>query len=271
MTAKETPKLQGVAETLLIPLYLVARESGRPDAIIQDERAVQTIQRIDYDFPAIKLREHDAVFICMRRREFDRQVCRFLADHPEAVVVHIGCGLDSRFERLDNGQVVWYDLDFPDVINLRRQLFKNPCPRYQMLDTSVLESGWLDQIASQKPAPIIFVAEGVFVYFETEQVKRLVRTLRERFPGAELVIDAATPLMVALDNLHLAFTKMKARTHWGLKDPHELEGWARGIELLEAYYYFERPEPRLKSVAWMEHITAISKGSGIFHYRLGQS
>ena len=93
MAAIETPKLHGVAETLLIPLYFVARESSRPDAIIRDGRAVQAIERIDYDFSAIKLREHDAVFICMRRREFDRHVRDFLARHPDAAVAHIGYSL----------------------------------------------------------------------------------------------------------------------------------------------------------------------------------
>jgi len=58
----------------------------------------------------------------LRNREFDRYAQDFLRCHPEAVVVHIGCGLDSRFERVDNGQVEWYDLDLPHVIELRRKL-----------------------------------------------------------------------------------------------------------------------------------------------------
>jgi hypothetical protein len=93
--------------------------------------------------------------------------------------------------------------------------------------------------------------------------------LHERFPKAELVFDAASPLMIALDNLHLMATRVKARVHWGLKKSTDLEAWAPGIRLLKAWYYFDESEPRLQSVSWMKPITAISRGSGIYHYRLG--
>jgi O-methyltransferase involved in polyketide biosynthesis len=269
MTVKEAPNLQGVAETLLIPLDVIARESRRPDAILKDETAAQLIQRIDYDFSGIQLRQHDQVLLCIRHREFDRLVSQFLARHPRAVVVHIGCGLDTRFDRVDNGQVEWYDLDLPEVIGLRARLLPVSSPRCHSLSSSVFETGWLDQVSSHLPLPVMFISEGVFLYFEPEQVRELVLRLRARFPGSALVLDAATPLMVKLDNLHLVVTKIKARTHWGLKNPRDLESWDSGIKLLDSYYYFDRPEPRLKAMAWMRPITPLSRGAGIFHYRLG--
>ena len=117
--------LDGVAETLLITLYIRALESQRPDALIKDDKAVALVTQIGYDFSRfkqIRMDEDDKVSIVLRNREFDRQVRDFLSRHSDAVVVHIGCGLDSRFERVDNGRVEWYDLDLPEVIELRQQL-----------------------------------------------------------------------------------------------------------------------------------------------------
>lgn len=110
------------AETLLIPLYLRAIETQRSDALIRDDKAVALVKQMNYDFSRIKLSALDQVACVLRLREFDRYARDFLARYPEAVVVHIGCGLHTRFERVDNGQLEWYDLDLPEVIELRRKL-----------------------------------------------------------------------------------------------------------------------------------------------------
>ena len=121
--------LSGVPETLLITLYLRAMESQRPDALIRDKKAEELFQKIGdeglYDFNRMKslhLSEENKLVIILRNREFDRCAREYLARRPDAVVVHIGCGLDTRFERVDNGQVEWYDLDLPDVIELHRRM-----------------------------------------------------------------------------------------------------------------------------------------------------
>jgi O-methyltransferase involved in polyketide biosynthesis len=136
MSETTNQDLSGVAETLLMTLYVRAMESQRPDALIKDEKAVELVTQMSYDFDRIKqipLSEANKLVIILRYREFDRYARDFLARYPEAVVVHIGCGLDSRFERVDNGQVEWYDLDFPHVIELRRKLIGDECERYHLL------------------------------------------------------------------------------------------------------------------------------------------
>jgi len=119
MSETKSLPLSGVKETMLITLYLRAMESQRPDAIMKDEKAVTLVTQMSYDFDQvrkIRMNEGNKVARIMLTREMDRYARDFLSRHPEAVVVHIGCGLDSRFERVDNGQVEWYDLDLPDVI-----------------------------------------------------------------------------------------------------------------------------------------------------------
>jgi len=266
--------LSGVAETLLIPLYIRAIESQRPDALLKDEKAVALVTQMDYDFSRIKqlkIGEDDQVFLVLRNRGFDRYARDFLARYPEAVIVHIGCGLDSRFERVDNGQVEWYDLDLPEVIELRRKFIGDEGVRYHFLGCSVFDSAWLNMVSVHRQRPFLFLAEGVFMYFEEAQVKALVLMLREHFPGAELVCDAFAPFIVWANNLRIARTKIGARYYWGLKRSKDLESWCDGIRLLDEWYWGDRPEPRLAKFRWMHHIPPLAKASGVFHYRLGKA
>jgi O-methyltransferase involved in polyketide biosynthesis len=265
--------LSGVAETLLLPLYIRAIESQRPDALLKDDKAVALIKQMNYDsswITQMRVDEEDKVAIVLRNREFDCYTRDFLARYPEAVVVHIGCGLDSRFERVDNGQVEWYDLDLPEVIELRRMLIGGEEARYHLLACSVFDSAWLDTVSVQRQCPFLFLAEGVLMYFEEAQVKSLVLALREHFPGAELVCDAFSPFIVWANNLRIARTKIGARYHWGLKRGKDVERWGDGISLLDEWFPFSRPEPRLAHVQWMRYIPLLAKVMGIFHYRLGK-
>lgn len=275
MSEITSPDLTGVAETLLIPLYIRALESQRPDALLRDERAVTFVTQMRPAFSRIKqikMDEEDRVTLVLRNREFDRLARDFLARTPEATVIHIGCGLDARFERVDNGRVEWYDLDLPEVINLRWQFIGGEEGRYHLLAGSVFDHKWLNMVNPQHPRSFLFLAEGVFMYFQEAQIKALVLELRDRFPGAELVFDAFSPFLVRANNLRLRLSgaKIGACYQWGLKRGQELESWGDGICLLDEWFPFDRPEPRLARVQWVRHIPMLAKVIGIFHYRLGQ-
>src|SRR5512136_3037209 len=231
MSEITNPNLSGVAETLLITLYIRAMESQRPDALIKDERAEALVRQLDQETLRKTLALTDdfsRVAVILKGREFDRFAQDFLARHPDAVVVHIGCGLDTRFERVAerNGRVEWYDLDLPDVIELRRRLVGGEGARHHFLACSVLDSAWLEAVSAHRSRPFLFLAEGVFMYFEEAQVKSLVLTLREHFPGAELVFDAFSPIMRWGHNIRVTRTRVGAYLHWGLKHPQDLEQWS---------------------------------------------
>jgi O-methyltransferase involved in polyketide biosynthesis len=274
MSENTNQGLSGVAETLLMTLYIRAMESQRPDALIKDEKAVALVTNMSYDFDRIrqvKMDEDDKVGVILRNLEFDRQVRNFLTRHPDAVVVHIGCGLDSRFERVDNGKVEWYDLDLPEVIEQRRKFIGDEGKRYHLLAGSVFDSAWLDKVSVHRQRPFLFLAEGVLMYFEEAQVKSLVLMLRDHFPGAELVFDAFSPFLVRANNLRMAISKFGVRYHWGLRRGQEIEGWGDGIRLLDEWGYFDRPEPRLDHIRWMRHIPLLARVMRVYHYRLGNA
>ncbi len=272
MPETASPNLDGVAETLLLPLYIRALESKRPDAMLRDDKAITLIEKMPIDSTWMKqmmVDEDDKTYIILRNREFDRYAQRFLARFPQAAVVHIGCGLDSRFERVDNGQMEWYDLDLPEVIELRRKLIGAERERYHLVSCSVFDRLWLDTVKQNSHRPFLFLAEGVFMYFEEAQVKSLIPLLREHFPGAELVFDTFAPWMVRANNLRIGRTKIGARYHWGLTRGKDLEKWGAGIHLLDEWHYFDTPEPRLAHIRWMRFIPFLANVAAIFHYELG--
>lgn len=270
MSEKISPALYGVAETLLIPLYIRAMETQRADALLRDHSAVKIINCIDYDFSRIKLQGHDLLGLILRVREFDRFVRDFLMIHPDGVIVHIGCGLDTRFERVDNGRVEWYDLDLPEVVELRSKLIPTKSSRYHLLDCSVFDRVWVETVSAHRPRPCLFITEGVFPYFEAAQLKTLVLQLRDAFPGAELVFDAHRPWVIKTDNWQLSLSKVKARLRFGLQNGRDVEAWGDGIRMLEEWFYFGTDESRVRAYHWMYHIGFLRKSTGIFHYRLGE-
>ena len=211
----------------------------------------------------LKMDEGDQVALILRNREVDRRARDFLGRHPAAVVVHIGCcGLDSRFERVDNGIVEWYDLDLPEVIDLRRKLIGGEVERYHLLACSVFDKAWLNAVSVHRPRPILFLAEGVLMYFEEAQVRSLVLALKEHFPGAEFVCDAFSPFNIWVSG---------ARYCWGLKHGQNLERWGEGIRLLDEWFPLSHPEPRLAGYRWVRFIPLFARVMGVFHYRLGET
>jgi O-methyltransferase involved in polyketide biosynthesis len=274
MVGTASNALGGASETSLASLYWRAVESQRPDALLKDETAVKLVERLSYDFDRVRqipMPELLRVMRIMLAREMDRYVRDFLNREPDAVVVHIGCGLDTRFERVDNGQAEWYDLDLPEVIDVRREFIADDGGRYHLLACSVLDEAWLDALPMHSSRPVLLLAETVFVYFAREQVKSVVRSLRERLPGAELVFDGWRPFEVWLGNRYFARTgsQFAGLMHWGVWHGREIEGWGDGIYLLDEWGFFDQPEPRLEPFRWMAPLFRLFKPIRIFRFRLG--
>jgi len=271
--ANRDPLLSGVSETLLIPLYYRALESQRPDAILKDEKAVELTHHLDYDFSQLnRIRTHEGNKVArfLLTREMDRYTRNFLESHPDAVVVHIGCGLDSRYERVDNGRVEWFDLDLPEVIELRRRYLGSEAGRYHLFACSVFDDAWLDVVKALGERPILLVAEAVLVYFTESQVRGLVLKLKDRLPGVELVFDAWSPFFVRLGNFQLSQSKFAGKLQWGVWHARHLESWGEGIKLVGQWGFFEAPEPRMAPYRWVAPLFWLFKPMRIFHYRLGE-
>ena len=220
MEGKQQVRLGAVQETLFIPLAARARETQRKHPVLHDPKAVELAQSIDYD--AAKYgRGAGGLVTVLRTAIIDFWVRSFLAAHPAATVVELGTGLNTRFERVDNGQVHWFDLDLPDTIDLRRNFFADT-GRRRMIAASALDEDWLSAVARSR-GPYFFVADGVLVYMTEDQVMATLARMAERFPGALLALD--TYPKQTFDRQHRLAAKkdMDARWAWACDDPRSLE------------------------------------------------
>lgn len=154
----EKVHLTGAKETLLMTLYGKALESRMPQSLLGDHFADAALRKIDYDFARLKVDENLGIGLAIRAKTLDVRVEDFLARNPGAIVLHLGCGLDTRIFRVDPPPWVdWFDIDYPEVIELRRKLYPSR-DHYHLIASSVTEPGWLADVPRNRLA--IVVAEG---------------------------------------------------------------------------------------------------------------
>ncbi|MCI2419404.1 class I SAM-dependent methyltransferase [Saccharopolyspora sp. K220] len=235
----EQIQLTGVQATLLGPLYARAVDSRRPDPVLGDESADRLLNRFGSDLSA-KLSVGDRMTVILRAKELDDWVADYLAEHPDAVVLHLACGLDSRAFRLDlPAGVNWYDVDMPNVIELRDQLYPDTPENYRTIASSVTEPEWLDEIPTGRPT--LVVAEGLTMYLTEADGVALLRRLVERFQVGEMMFDAVLPYTVRLAGYSRFLARTGAEFHWGIGNPHTLELRVPGLRLQREQTLVDRP------------------------------
>ena len=225
--SRTAPELGEVQETLLIPLYARPCDAASRRPVLNDRRARQLVDAIDYDFSGFGGSSlSGSVF---RSSIFDGWVARFLREHPAGTVVELGTGLNTRFDRLDNGRVHWFDLDLPDAIALRRRFFTDS-QRCTMLAGSVLDTEWFDMLGAAPP-PYLFISEAGLIYLSEDEVRRVITQLSGRFPGSSIAFDTAGKLMVSKQDRNRSLAQVSARLQWVCDNPRDIEPW--GLELLD--------------------------------------
>ncbi|HZU47319.1 MAG TPA: class I SAM-dependent methyltransferase [Mycobacterium sp.] len=215
--------------TNLCTLYLRAYESRSKRPVLGDRAAAEAVDRIHYNFARMRwsmLPATNQFMVALRAKQIDIWAADFLQRHPDAVVLHLGCGLDSRAFRLDTPPgVQWFDVDVPNVIDLRRKLYDDH-DRYRMIGSSVTDPEWLEQTPAGGPALVI--AEGLLMYLTATEVRELLQRLTDRFSTGELLADITSPSGPWLSRI---FTH--GITKWGTRDGHELTQWNPRLKLVE--------------------------------------
>ncbi len=190
-----------VQETLVIPLYGRKLCTELFPELFRDDKAVELINRIDYDFSELEKRSKSLAYrfgaleVAMRENDLMIEAKDYLKTHPNAALVNLGCGLDQTAENCDDGLCRIYNLDLPDVIAVRNELLPEG-GRVKNIAADLNELSWFDRIDAEKG--VCFLAAGVFYYFKTDEIKRLFTAMAERFPGGRLVFDSANRRAVKL-------------------------------------------------------------------------
>jgi len=274
-----------VAATSFVTLYCHAIETLSENPVLFDPKSVEIITELNKTLSRSEntldralvdgtLDTRLVVHIALRAKKYDDYARDFLQRFPDGVVVNIGCGLDSRFLRIDNGRVVFYDLDLPEIIAIKKAFFTGT-ERYHLIASSVLDFDWMAPVLRHK-GPFLFMAEGVFMYLEVKDVRALVLEIQKNFPGCELVCEVFNSVWLSFPLKKILGYKMQRQMHLGkdamfrsgIRDSREMEQWHAGIQFLDEWSYFDSDEKKLGWLRILRHIEFIKKTQWTVHYRL---
>jgi methyltransferase (TIGR00027 family) len=226
-------------ETMLMTLSGRAIQSKWKNPILRDPWAEEAMRHIDYDMSKqltgmaswSMWKDIGPTIIATRAATFDQLTTRFLAEHPDAVVLQVGCGMDSRAFRINSpAGVEWFDVDYPDVIDLRRQLFPTR-DHYHMIGAPLDDLRWLDEVPRERPG--LMIAEGVLHYLSETDVKALLNGVVTHFPHGHVIFDICNTMIVKQAGKNVGGTGAIYR--WGLDDPQDIKQLEPKLELIKEF------------------------------------
>lgn len=245
MFSSKKIKLTGVPETLLISLNARCNESINPKGLINDPKSLEIAKTVGSDFRNAKSVHFTNVGTAMRSIVFDRYTKDFINRYPNGTIVNIACGLDTRHHRLANDTINWYDLDLPETIAIRKQIFTEN-NRYHFIAKSVLDFSWIEEIPKDKP--VFLSAEGLFCYFTEQEVKNLLNAVSKAFPKAEFVVEAIAPFMVKHTKHHPSLKGYNVQFKWGTKSGKIVDSWNTGFHFIDECFFMNTKECKKRSI-----------------------
>jgi len=241
MTENKTIELGSVQKTLLLPLWGRAAETQRPRPKLVDQTAVKIVHGIDFDFSIIEKNTNPLTRASWIARSvyFDGEIRKYLERFPGGPVVNIGCGFDTTFERVDNGKVLWFDLDLPDVITLRKQ-YVPETDRRKFIDESVFGKNWYEKIADRENA--LLMMAGVIYYFKEDEIQGLFREFKKQFKCTDIIFDYSSEKGVEIANrkvIKRGGLDEKSNLVWGTNNIREIVKWDSGITVMHTMGMFK--------------------------------
>lgn len=211
--------MNNVNKTLYIPLYGKAYVS-RKGIILNDPKAEEIWNTEGFELKGKSKSKWLAYYMGMRSAVFDKWLLGEMKKDSEAVVLHIGCGMDSRVLRVGTDGHQWYDIDFPSVIEERKKYYtEDEC--YHMIEADVRQQKWLEAVPKAKHA--IIVMEGVSMYFEPQELRRVLEQISAHFETVNLLMDCYTTFAAKASKYKNPINDVGVTVVYGLDDPRELE------------------------------------------------
>ncbi|MCR5775293.1 MAG: class I SAM-dependent methyltransferase [Lachnospiraceae bacterium] len=232
MNKKIKVEKNSVQETLVLPLFGKAWAVRNYPDIFKDQDVQGIMDQVDYDFSVMEKAASGvkgkigSLAAATRQAALVWEIKDYLKDHPSALVVNLGCGLDTAGHQADNGTCRFANVDFPNVIELREQLIPST-DREKNIASDLNDLSWFDKIDFDAEEGVVFIASGVFLYFKKEDVKKLFCAMAERFPGGRIAFDGQNQKGKDLDLKALKASGIDISTNFALDDPeNELKSWS---------------------------------------------
>ena len=210
--------LKGISETLVVPVYARALESQRVHPKFVDYTAVNIVKSLDYDFAKHGKSKMNMWGCASRTYILDREVKKYIKEHPKALVINLACGLDDRFSRVDNGFINWYNIDFKQVIDIRNNLIPRN-DRVIDIAGSITDYLWMENI--DFPEDTLIIAEGILMYLEEKEVEDLFNRIAEVTKKCTLLLELMSNWMVDHQKIHDTTKKTGVKFIWGVNESED--------------------------------------------------
>jgi O-methyltransferase involved in polyketide biosynthesis len=274
-----------VSETALLMVLCHSLDARSNNSILDDQSSINVLRILQHNIGDSRSRIHKIInkekidkflasYICFRARHYDQEIRDYISMFPDATIVNIGCGLDQRFDRIDNGKIEFYDIDFPDIINIKKH-FSTETDRYHQISKSVFDFSWMGRIESDH---VLFIAEGVFMYCDESDIRRLFLEITNRFPDSEMHCEMYNSRW--LKNPIAKVSEFQKRLQYGIgenanfkfgiRNGSDLEKWHAGIQCIGEWSVVDTADPRLGPLRYLRHSDLFRKLFWTVHYQFLQ-
>jgi methyltransferase (TIGR00027 family) len=257
---QEGIEIGDVSETAILTLRSRVIESGKDKPVIKDPMGKTLLKGLE---PLISQDIKDRIlsnkkmssaltsYIALRADKYDSYTREFLKEKPDGIVVSLGCGFDTRYWRAVNNPNKYFELDLPEVIEIKKKALDWKVP-YQMISGSVLEDEWMERISAVQSEHILFLAEGLLMYLDPDKVKELIGKMADRFSKSQFVVEVVAEKYTRGMWKKVTENKMKRRAgtaagssfNFGVKNAKELKSYGKGIDVIDEWSFME--DKRLK-------------------------
>ncbi len=223
---------EGIPEAMLQALRGRAKESEREGHFLYDEKAVRVVEALDYDFSEMDRYAVMGRGAIAKTVLLDGLVRDYIEKVPDAVIVDVACGIDTRFYRVDNGQIRWYNMDLPETIEARNRLLGSH-ERVRDIQKSVLDESWAEEVEA---GPALFLVEGFTMYSNKQDVQKIFKIIRTHFKQADVLMEIMSPKVVR----KASDAAGRKKYTWGVKNGKTLQSYTTGFRAEKDVSLFEQ-------------------------------
>lgn len=221
--------IDSIPQTMLLTLFARAKHSMGKNPAFKDEKSIEILKGLDYDFA---LADKDVAMssgTVARTIVLDKLLKERIEACPDCTIVNLGCGLDTKFHRLDNGRIRWFDVDLPEVIEIRRRFFSDT-DRVTMIVGSAMEDGWAEKVGNN-PGKTFIVIEGLSMYLEDSDIRQIFNVIGKHFTDVEVIMEIMPRLWLRHGHkVEKSVAATKAAFRWAADSGREVMPLADGFE-----------------------------------------
>ena len=245
--------LEGVEKTMLLTLFAKAKHSQQKNHKFFDSKAIEVISKVDYDFSIAEKDKFMQMGTISRTIVLDEMVSDYIIEHPECTIVNIASGMDTRFNRLDNGKINWYNVDLENSVKYRLEYIEDT-DRVRTLAYSAMDPSWAQEILIRND--VLFIVEGLTMYLNQDDVKDIINIIDANFDECTVFMEIMPPVSVK-NTKEESIEDTDSKFIWGLEKGHELTKfngnfkWIKDVNLFDGVNVYK---PHYRIITWLPQL-----------------